>query len=150
MFQDVGNEIKNMAETRVILSVIVAVIVAIALVIVLAHIGLLWMIVGIVLGMAIVGLTYFSARMNVIMMYGYGELIDEVKVIRQHIAPQDAVTFTNPIPDPDPDLIVKSDIDSTPTVERDVDGSWKCVFCDHLNNADAKWCCNCRVEAKFD
>ena len=150
MFKDVGNEIKNIAEIRVILSVIVAVIVALALVILLANSGLVWMIVGLVLGAAIVGLTYFSARMNVIMMYGYGELIDEVKVIRQHIVPQDVILVTEPMPDPDPDIIAESDTDATPAVERNADGSWKCVFCDHLNNVDTQWCCKCGVEAKFE
>ena len=150
MFKDVGNEIKNIAETRVILSMILAVLIAIAIVIVFAYIGLKWMIIGIVLGVAIVGLTYFFARMNVIMMYGYGELIDQVKAIRQHITPQNASLLVEPIPEPDPDIIVESGTDSTPLSVRNTDGSWKCVFCEHLNNADAKWCYKCGVKAKFE
>ena len=51
-----------------------------------------------------------------------------------------------PIPEPEPDC---SD-EGQPKTKRRPDGSWKCMFCDHMNPSGKDYCQKCGAEAFFD
>ena len=150
MYPDVGNEIKKLAKTVVILVTIPAVLIAIVLFALCATTNQgLYVLLGLAVGAGIIGVTYFFGRMAMILLYGYGELIDEVKEIRQKINPQ-----TNPTPSPKPKANrnpnTNPNKDPALLVTRNSDGTWNCAFCDHLNKADAKSCAECDVVPNFE
>ena len=51
-----------------------------------------------------------------------------------------------PEPEPEPDC---SD-EGQPKTKRRPDGSWKCMFCDHMNPSGKDYCQKCGAEAFFD
>ena len=51
-----------------------------------------------------------------------------------------------PEPEPEPDC---SD-EGQPKIKRQPDGSWKCMFCDHMNPSGKDYCQKCGAEAFFD
>ena len=53
---------------------------------------------------------------------------------------------TIPEPEPEPDC---SD-EGQPKTKRRPDGSWKCMFCDHMNPSGKDYCQKCGAEAFFD
>lgn len=104
-------------------------------------IGILGLLVGI--GIAVIG--HFKAKLSVIKLYAYGELVDRVIAIDGYMSgtgKSEGKGKRKVTP-----VSVKVD---TPATKRDSDGSWTCVFCDHKNRAGADWCENCGVEAVFE
>ena len=55
-------------------------------------------------------------------------------------------TEPNAEPEPEPDC---SD-EGQPKTKRRPDGSWKCMFCDHMNPSGKDYCQKCGAEAFFD
>ena len=84
MFNEVGKEIKRMAEKHVISAVIPFVIIAIAVFALLASKG--YALVGLIAAIIIILIKYLNARKKVILLYGYGELIDRVCSIDDHLS----------------------------------------------------------------
>ena len=142
MFENVGKEIKRLAEKYVISAMVPFVIIAIAVFAVLAYMG--YALVGLLAAVIIVLVKYSSVKREVILLYGYGELIDRVQSIEEHIVPSKGNNqkVIKKVP-------VKIDID-VPKTKRNANGTWNCVFCEEENEADAKWCKNCNIEARFD
>ena len=150
MYPDVGKEIKKVAKTAVVLMTIPAVLLAIAVFAICATTNDgLYVLLGLAAGAGIISVGYFSAKMAMMLLYGYGELIDEVKEIRQTVNPRknsrkktDRKPSMNPNDEPAPA--------NEPSVSRNEDGSWTCLFCDHINAPNAKSCTQCHTVAHFE
>lgn len=98
-------------------------------------------------GIAVSG--HFKAKLAVIELYAYGELVDRVISIEESVSRKTggsgkAAEKEKPKVTPVP---VKFD---TPVTKRNADGSWVCPFCDHRNRPGADWCEECGVVARFE
>ena len=157
MFEDVGKEIKVIAAAtakwitacHILLGVGVFV-GGIAVSVTMGN-GWAWF-VGLLLGAGIGLFGYFKARRETIVLYAYGELVDKTNSIERTVSRKNGGKIES-APKP---VKVKpnksSDKDAhaeTPKVQRQKDGTWVCVYCDHRNSADAKWCEECGFEAEF-
>lgn len=108
---------------------------------------------AIIAGIIAIIWAYSSARLQYLLLYGYGELIDKVSDLEARSQggkkggrkPQrPAESHTEPEPEPD-----CSD-EGQPKTKRRPDGSWKCMFCDHMNPSGKDYCQKCGAEAFFD
>ena len=120
-------------------------------------IGTLYLIFAIIAGIIVIIWVYSSARLQYLLLYGYGELIDKVSDLearsqggkkggRKPQRPAESHTEPNAEPEPEPDC---SD-EGQPKTKRRPDGSWKCMFCDHMNPSGKDYCQKCGAEAFFD
>lgn len=112
---------------------------------------------AIIAGIIVIIWVYSSARLQYLLLYGYGELIDKVSDLearsqggkkggRRPQRPAESHTEPNAEPEPEPDC---SD-EGQPKTKRRPDGSWKCMFCDHMNPSGKDYCQKCGAEAFFD
>lgn len=108
---------------------------------------------AIIAGIIVIIWAYSSARLQYLLLYGYGELIDKVSDLEARIQggkkggrkpQQPAESHAEPEPEPD-----CSD-EGQPKTKRRSDGSRKCMFCDHMNPSGTDYCQKCGAEAFFD
>ena len=108
---------------------------------------------AIIAGIIVIIWVYSSARLQYLLLYGYGELIDKVSDLEARSQggkkggrkpQQPAESHTEPEPESD-----CSD-EGQPKTKRRPDGSWKCMFCDHMNPSGKDYCQKCGAEAFFD
>ena len=103
---------------------------------------------AIIAGIIVIIWVYSSARLQYLLLYGYGELIDKASDLEARSQggkkggrkPQrPAESHTEPNAD-----------EGQPKTKRRPDGSWKCMFCDHMNPSGKDYCQKCGAEAFFD
>lgn len=108
---------------------------------------------AIIAGIIVIIWVYSNARLQYLLLYGYGELIDKVSDLEARSQggkkggrkpQQPAESHTEPEPESD-----CSD-EGQPKTKRRPDGSWKCMFCDHTNPSGKDYCQKCGAEAFFD
>lgn len=158
MFHDVGKELKRLAKTYVILRTIPCVLLGIVVIILFTLNGDEHAPAGFAVAAVIVAVGYGLARLAAIQLYAYGELVDRVTSIEQHIVGGKNETFTPPT---EKVVVGGSKIDDTKSsADKDVvegvtmrDSSydqvnraekWECKQCHHLNPKYVTSCENCR------
>lgn len=102
-------------------------------------------ILGIIVAIIIFAVGYNKARLQVITLYAYGELVDRVMAIEGNMSGTNRSSGKGKkkvVP-----VAPKTDL---PITEKGSDGSWTCVFCDHVNRPGADWCEECGTEARFE
>ena len=150
LFDNVGRELKIIAETiaRWIIAgfVIVALLITIAGIATSVELDSGWYaFISIAISIFLVVYGCIKARLQVIKLYAYGDLVEKVTSIDSKVRNK-TKNIAVPVPVKD-----KSEEDShdAPKVERNQDGTWVCLYCDHKNHADAKWCVKCGFRAEF-
>ena len=108
---------------------------------------------AIIAGIIVIIWVYSNARLQYLLLYGYGELIDKVSDLEARSQggikggrkpQQPAESHTEPEPESD------CSGEGQPKTKRRPDGSWKCMFCDHMNPSGKDYCQKCGAEAFFD
>lgn len=150
LFDNVGKEIKEIAEViarRIMIRYfLIALIVAIG--------GIAggvegdWPIVAImsvIIAIIIAVYGYNKSCLEVMLLYAQGELVDRIISIDNKLGKKGK---NGHIPVP---VKEKPDVNGKgiPQTNREKDGSWTCLFCDHKNPAGADWCEECGVQAEF-
>lgn len=163
MFDDVGKEIKGIAEGYVwgkaIRYALVGVVVTCAAVYLLSEsIGAAFM--ASLLAAAVCGAVGYSAgKRDALMFYACGEVVDRVISLERKLSgdcerqtakvkkvkvTEDEVVY-RPVEKVEP-----ADMEGAPVLARFSNGMWKCAWCDHLNPAEAEACGECGVVPKFE
>lgn len=104
--------------------------------------------IGVLLAIGIAVFGHFKAKLAVMKLYAYGELVDRVISIEESISRKTGGGKS--VPKEKPKVTPVSVKIDTPVTKRNADGSWVCPFCDHLNRPGADWCEECGVEARFE
>lgn len=149
LFQNAGQDLKTISKGIYFRTIIGYVVVALALFVcgcIYLDSGETFGWLGLILGVAAVIYGHFVAKLAVIKLYAFGELVDRVISIEGSISRKTGKGVNKEKPKVMP-VPVKID---TPATKRDADGSWACPFCDHINPPGADWCEECGVEAKFE
>lgn len=151
MYERVGEEIKRRVRFLVIRRTLLTAVLVIAAVAAVGSNNEDMVAPAIIAGIIVIIWVYSSARLQYLLLYGYGELIDKVSDLEARSQggkkggrkPQrPAESHTEPKPD-------CSD-EGQPKTKRRPDGSWKCMFCDHMNPSGKDYCQKCGAEAFFD
>ena len=157
MYERVGEEIKRRVRFLVIRRTLLMAVLVIAAVAAVGSNNEDLVAPAIIAGLIVIIWVYSSARLQYLLLYGYGELIDKVSDLearsqggkkggRKPQRPAESHTEPNAEPEPEPDC---SD-EGQPKTKRRPDGSWKCMFCDHMNPSGKDYCQKCGAEAFFD
>ena len=157
MYERVGEEIKRRVRFLVIRRTLLTAVLVIAAVAAVGSNNEDMVAPAIIAGIIVIIWVYSSARLQYLLLYGYGELIDNVSDLearsqggkkggRKPQRPAESHTEPNAEPEPEPDC---SD-EGQPKTKRRPDGSWKCMFCDHTNPSGKDYCQKCGAEAFFD
>lgn len=157
MYERVGEEIKRRVRFLVIRRTLLTAVLVIAAVAAVGSNNEDLVAPAIIAGIIVIIWVYSSARLQYLLLYGYGELIDKVSDLearsqggkkggRKPQRPAESHTEPNAEPEPEPDC---SD-EGQPKTKRRPDGSWKCMFCDHMNPSSKDYCQKCGAEAFFD
>ena len=85
---------------------------------------------------------YNKAHLEVIQLYAYGELVHCVTSLENKLVGKK--------PAPHKKKVAVAREDGTPLMKKNKNGSWQCPYCDHHNPAGADWCEGCGVEATFE
>lgn len=148
MYKNVGKELKGWAKFLVILLTIPYVIIG---VISIAYFssedqgGL-----GVLVAIMIVIVGYFLARMGAILLYAFGEIVDRVSSIENRVCGNVETHSTKKKEAKQNNIKSVEKNVELPAVERNSDGTWKCVFCGHNNLSGAAWCEECGIQANFE
>ncbi len=143
MYPEVGKKIKTLAKTVVILMTIPAVLLGIAVFVLLAQIEDMG-IVGFFVGIGVIALGYFSAWLEEIKLYAYGELVDKTASIESHL------TGRKPSGEKPVKAVLVKEKSVDPVVPKNPDGSWDCPFCDTRNASDTVCCKQCHIKVTFE
>lgn len=157
MYERVGEEIKRRVRFLVIRRTLLTAVLVIAAVAAVGSNNGDLVAPAIIAGIIVIIWVYSSARLQYLLLYGYGELIDKVSDLearsqggkkggRKPQRPAESHTEPNAEPEPEPDC---SD-EGQPKTKRRPDGSRKCMFCDHMNPSGKDYCQKCGAEAFFD
>ena len=151
LFDNVGRELKTIAET--IAGWIIAGFAIAGLLILIAAIAIAvdmdvgWpAFIGIVVAVVVVVTGYNKARLKVIELYAYGELVERVTVIESKIGNKSGKKPTVKVRQEKREI---SD-DGAPIAQIKKDGSWVCAYCDHENPPGADCCEECGFQAEFN
>lgn len=155
MYTKVGEEIKQRVRFLVIRRTLLTAILAIAAVVAVGAANEDLLAPAILAGIIAIIWSYSNARLQYLLLYGYGELIEKVSDLEARTrkgdkkgrqSPRSAEPAVEVEPQPEPDC---SD-EGQPKTKRYKDGSWKCMFCDHVNPAGNTWCQQCGAVAFFE
>ena len=83
------------------------------------------------------------------------QMQQELEAMRlEHFADLPKTELSEPEPEPEPTPEPEPEPDCSdegqPKIKRRPDGSWKCMFCDHMNPSGKDYCQKCGAEAFFD
>lgn len=155
LFDDVGQELKLIAEAK-----------ARMIMIAYALLGIVFLCAGIAAfaedspwigfaGVVAAGLScvygYHKAHVEVILLYAYGELVHRVTSLEENLLGKNSISKRKT-------KRVKVAIEgedqesaSTPPVaKKSKNGTWNCPFCDHKNPAGADWCESCGFQVEIE
>ena len=150
LFDNVGKELKKMAETIAKLIRILHVLIGLVLIVVGCAlfgedipiaVGIAFLLVGI----GVIGWGDTLARLIVIALYAYGELVEKVVSIEGILVGKNESDENK-----SEKKKVNKKVVPAPKTGKNPDGSWQCIFCDHTNPAGADWCEDCGVQANFE
>jgi len=147
LFDDVGQELKEIAAATARRITVMYALLAIAVLaggfMLSEEMGaMMWGVLGIIAAICVFVHGYNKAHLEVIQLYAYGELVHRVTSLEAKLVGKKATTKK-----------AKSFVsakEGTPLAKRSKDGSWQCAYCDHRNPAGADWCEECGVEALFE
>ncbi len=150
LFDNVGKELKIIAEITAKYIIFLHVLIGLPLIIIGCALFAedIPIVVGIVLLLAGVGIILYgfsSARLQIIKLYAYGELVEKVVSIEGKLVGKNGSARN----DGEKKKVIKKVVPA-PKTEKNPDGSWQCIFCDHTNPAGADWCEDCGVQANFE
>lgn len=135
MYKNVGREIKNVAQAIVVLLAAPAVLLGVALCFVLGKsIGFF----GVVIGIGIIVVGILLARLSGMVIYGFGELVENSAEIRKNLRNNDSAH--------DVGENTEEGVESKAKVEVSGNGKWVCPRCYYTNSADDKSCKICHTE----
>ncbi len=99
--------------------------------------------IGLLAGVVIIWNGYYRAKLKVILLYGYGVLVEKI----DHLKPEFFIS-DDPLPGGDEGNGAPVAL----TVDIDADGTWSCPFCGNRNPARVKNCqgSGCGVVVDFD
>lgn len=151
LFDNVGKELKNIAEL-VALWVLIGYI-GVGLVVAIAGIAYAveWdepgvAVLSVIGAIIIIIFGRIKSRLQVIMLYAKGELVEKTTSIDNKLSK----TRGNSTKEHNKVAVKRQEDDKgAPVVSKNTDGSWECAFCDHSNPAGADWCEECGIQAKF-
>lgn len=150
LFDNVGRELKIIAETIARLIIVGFALIALLILIVAIAVSVeldtgWYAFIGIVIAIMIVVYGYNKAHLQVIKLYAYGELVERVTSIDSKISGKHGNnTATRVRPE-----LRDVNHEGAPVAQKKKNGSWVCAYCDHENDANAKYCVKCGVEAEF-
>lgn len=138
MYPEVGKKIKTLAKVAVIILTIPSALLGIGIFAWFAQSEGMAA-VGFFIGIGVIALGYFSAWLNGILLYAYGELVDKISSIESYLTGRKPVmgktVKTAPVNGKNVNLVVP----------RNPDGSWDCPFCNTRNAPDAVCCQQCHT-----
>lgn len=149
LFDNVGKDLKKIAEIIAQIIMILHVLIGLVLIIVACvlfadeatiALGIACLLVG--AGIVVWG--YILSRLLVIVLYAYGELVEKVTSIEEKLVGKKVPGK------PDTKIFKVKKLEETPKTKKESDGSWQCIFCEHTNPAGADWCEDCGVQANFE
>ena len=162
MFQDVGKEIKNIAEGYVWGKTLrygfLGFAVPLAVLLVVGADGIAGF-VSVIAAVIFAVIGYSTGRRDALMFYAWGEVVDRVISLERKLSGEcerqtAVVKKVKVAPDgtihrpPENDASVKEC--AAPTATRFSSGVWRCAYCEHFNKAEAASCAECGVVPEFE
>lgn len=152
LFENVGKDLKSIANTIYLSTMIGYVLVSLGLFvggcILLSSEGAIgWL--GVLFSIGLVVSGHFKAKLAVIELYAYGELVDRVISIESIVSKKSKSDSSKSGGMGRKVTPVRAEYE-TPATKREADGSWTCLFCDHVNRPGTNCCEECNVVAKFE
>ena len=106
-------------------------------------------ILGVIIAVAVVVVGHYKAKLSVMKLYAYGELVDRVMHIENNLYGSKSNNRKPVSPMPHNESPVKPVLVDLPITDRNPDGTWTCMFCDYKNPVDAKACKKCDAMVRF-
>lgn len=145
LFDNVGKDLKKLAEGMAALILIVFCIIGLLVMIgggILAYEYDIPVIIAIILGAIFFGIGYIVSKLSAIRLYAFGELVERVCSLEEKVVGTSKETNKKN---------GKNNADATITEKRTKKASlahvaWVCPFCDHMNPPGAPSCQECGAE----
>ena len=163
MFENVGKEIKEIAERYVWGKAIRYALVGLVVTCVAVYLpseSTDAAVMAALLVAAICGVIGYSAgKRDALMFYAWGEVVDRVISLERKLSgdcerqtakvKKVKVTADGWAPHP-AEKTEPADMEGAPVSARFSNGMWKCAWCDHFNQAEAEACAECGVVPEFE